>query len=399
MKITKNNSFTFIRYLLVFCVAAFSLISIIATGGGGGGSSSVGTGTLSVGLTDATTDLYQAIYVTIDEVQVHKADTEEDDWEVVATPEETFNLLELVNGVIEHLGLTDLEAGEYTQMRLILGAEPDEGENILYQQHTFANYLIDDAGIVHELKVPSGFNSGIKLVSGFVIYTGGTTELLLDFDAARSVVIAGSSGQYILKPTIKVIDLGEASTIMGTVTDEQDEPIEGVYVSAQTFDAEAADKKDEVVVNATTITDENGQYKIYIRSGIYNLVAYKDDFSPSCRNVTLESADYTEDFVLSEALTGTVSGSITPENVEAVLSFRQTAQCEGAAEDQKIEVKSLNALESYGGSTDPVMLPVAAGEDAYELVASAEEKDTQKHDIEILEGLGTIQDIDFTSVP
>ena len=93
----------------------------IACGGGGsgsGGSDSGDTGTLSLGLTDASTDEYKAVYVTISEVKVHRSETADDDeggWITVATPEETFNLLELVNGVIQQLGVTELESGTYTQ--------------------------------------------------------------------------------------------------------------------------------------------------------------------------------------------------------------------------------------------------------------------------------------------
>jgi hypothetical protein len=96
-----------------------------------------------------------------------------------------------------------------------------------------------------------------------------------------------------------------------------------VYVSAQRFNPSAEDVKDEALVAAATITDENGDYTIYIESGSYNLVAYKDGFSPSCRNVRLASADYVEeDFILTESLTGTVSGSLNPDSQEVALSFR-----------------------------------------------------------------------------
>jgi hypothetical protein len=161
-----------------------------------------------------------------------------------------------------------------------------------------------------------------------------------------------------------------------------------VYVSAQRFNPSAEDVKDEALVAAATITDENGDYTIYIESGSYNLVAYKDGFSPSCRNVRLASADYVEeDFILTESLTGTVSGSLNPDSQEVALSFRQTAQCEGAVEDQKIEVKAINAFGWYEGDILPV------GE--HELVASTEGYDTQVYNMEVLDSIQTIQDIEF----
>ena len=54
------------------CLLLMGSIILFACGGGGGGSSdgATGTGTLSVGLTDSSTDKYQAVYVTVDEVQV-----------------------------------------------------------------------------------------------------------------------------------------------------------------------------------------------------------------------------------------------------------------------------------------------------------------------------------------
>jgi hypothetical protein len=45
------------------------------------------------------------------------------------TPGQIYNLCELVNGVREELGLASLRSGHYTQMRLIIGRDPDDGIN------------------------------------------------------------------------------------------------------------------------------------------------------------------------------------------------------------------------------------------------------------------------------
>ena len=52
------------------CVLAAVLVAFGCACGGGGGSSGGGTGELSLSLTDAVTEAYHAVYVTILEVQV-----------------------------------------------------------------------------------------------------------------------------------------------------------------------------------------------------------------------------------------------------------------------------------------------------------------------------------------
>ena len=195
-------------------VLSVAVISLVGCSGGGSGSTAVSggeTGTLSLSLTDTATGEYRAVYVTIQEVSVHQAETDaeeekerENGWVTVAEPNRTYNLLKLINGVLEPLGIEQLKAGHYTQMRLVLGETPDDEPNILNQDHPYPNYIIydDDQDTVQELKVPSGYKTGIKMVHGFDIMADQTTDLILDFDASRSVVTAGSSGQLLLKPTI-----------------------------------------------------------------------------------------------------------------------------------------------------------------------------------------------------
>lgn len=332
-----------------------------------------GTGTMSLSITDATTDEYKAVYVTIEEVSVHVGGNEHNDsnWEVVGSPGKTYNLLDLVNGVIEQLGIIELQAGHYTQMRLIIGEVPDDGINLLSETHPYANYIIHSTDEKYELKIPSGLQTGIKIIHGFDINEDQTTELILDFDASRSIVKAGASGQWLLKPTIKMIDEYSKSIINGTVSDGSQTSLEGSLVSVQIFDPGAEDEKDKVVVQASTITDENGNYKILVQPGAYNIVAYKDNYIPGCVNIeTVSNTVYTREFSLNDALSGTVSGvvEITEGGAEqhVTISFRQIGECEG----KDIEVKSLNVANGGPYST---VLTVGG----YNVVASTYDSETQ----------------------
>ena len=319
-------------------------------------SSSNETGSLSIGLTDAASDDYNAIYVTIDEVQVHTGDDDGGAWHVVATPVKTCNLLELVNGVIEQLGIATLETGHYTQVRLIVGTHPDAEKNILGADHPYANYIIDSADNYHELKIPSGYNTGIKLVHAFEITAGLTTELVLDFDADKSVVRAGSSGNWFLKPTIKVIDTIENAIVDGVITDEGDSPLTGVLVSAQVYDPETG----RVVVHTSTLTDENGEYLMYLEPGTYSIVAYKDGYGPACSAlVATNNEDYEHSFTLSAATMGTIACNVTTTEEAVTIHFLQESPCETE------KLIALKAVQVTPGGPYDVDLPAGT----YRIVA------------------------------
>jgi hypothetical protein len=251
--------------------------------------------------------------------------------------------------------------------------------------------VIDWNNADHELKIPSGFQTGVKIVRGFKISPNQTTELILDFSASESVVVAGKSGQYLLKPTIKVLDTKECAIISGAVLDAQDQALEGVLVSAQVYTPSAGDIRDEVVIEASTITDEEGQYKIFVKPGTYNIVAYSTDYAPAVEcSVELaagEVADEGHDFTLDAVETGTVSGDVTIPGADpdqyATISFRQPDACgAGPADDTKIEVKSLNTRND-----DSYSVPLPAGD--YEVVASSYEQPTMLYDLTIVYGVTT----------
>ena len=344
---------------------------IVACGGGGGGSGDSGggsgsTGTLSLSLQDASSESYRAVYVTLDRVEVHLGgdETKNESWRNVLSPDKagkTYNLLDLVNGVREELGIVDLDEGPYTQMRLIIGDTPDDGINILSRTHPFANYVITQPDLeYHELKVPSGFQTGIKIVHGFDISKDQTTELILDFDAAKSVVKAGNSGNWLLKPTIKVFELVEYAIVRGTVTDDDGTTaIPGALVTAQQEDAAG-----NPVVFASTVTGDKGEYALFInpdRDGnqeddSYNIVAYGRGYEANCVEVVTTARMNQPPGTTSVALagpkqTGTLGGKVTIIGGEAdqyvTLSFRQERDCKSAVAPPDtykayIEVKAEN---------------------------------------------------------
>jgi hypothetical protein len=342
------------------------------------GSSGGGVGTLELGLTDLSTDDFKAIYVTIAEVQVNKQGetAEESGWETIMTPGQTFNLLELVNGVMAPLGVSELAAGRYGQMRLILGDLPETPEdNILGVPHPSANYFIDKDDNSIELTIPSGYQTGIKIVKGFTIVHGQSTEMILDFDAARSVVRAGNSGKWLLKPTIKVLEIVENSVVTGVVQNSETPPIPlaEVLVSAQIYYPDAVDPANQVVVETSSRTTEEGEYALNLPPDIYTIVTAPDGYLPACQTVDAQYYD-AEPVVFSlEAateflvITVHVEGLATEED-SADVSFRQNKDCgDGVV---MIEVD----FESLANGDYTVTLPTGT----YDVVASADGETTQE---------------------
>lgn len=340
----------------VWAALIVSILFLWSCGGGSNGSSSFtsgstgsgNTGTLSLSLVDKPGGSYKAVYVTIKAVQVCYtagpcSDPSYEDcqcrWETVAEVNETFNLLELVNGVMAGLGQKDLETGTYNQLRLLLGEEYNRTE------HPYAQYLIDENDKAHELKVPSGYQTGIKLVHQFDIVKGLTTELILDFDVARSVIKAGNSGKYLLKPTIKVIGTYNRAIVSGVVTNNEGTPLDGTLNDAK-VSAWHMDGDGNWILAMSTPTAPDGGYTLYLDLGgpyeidpkDYKIVTTATGYEPDCteQTITVEvDGIYPEvNFELLPTVSATVAGTLSfPEPQDGTERFveisfwRQVGNC------------------------------------------------------------------------
>jgi hypothetical protein len=170
------------------------------------GGAAAGTAVLRVRLTDKPAEQYQAVNVTISTIRVHQsgdASGQAGQWvDLPVTATMPVDLLTLRNGVLQQLCETELAAGHYEQVRMVL--TPNSGSGTSYNQS-----VVTADGVTHPLELPSG---EVKIVHAFTAATSGTTDLTLDFDASKSIVQRGN-GTYALKPTIKA-----SSTSTGTET-------------------------------------------------------------------------------------------------------------------------------------------------------------------------------------
>jgi hypothetical protein len=202
-----------------------------------------GTGSLKMYLVDSPSS-FDSVIIFVSRVEVHRSGSDDNSgWFVINNTLRSFDLLRLRNGASVVLGDSVLTSGDYSQIRLILAD---------------GNYIID-SGVKHDLIVPSGTQTGIKLNHAFTIAPNTLYELILDFNVDKSIHITGN-GQYMMNPVIRVMPMIISGSISGQVL-----PLDAL---ATVFTIVGLD-------TATTYPDLNGLFKLMaLPQGTYNVEIY-----------------------------------------------------------------------------------------------------------------------------
>ncbi|MCE5250078.1 DUF4382 domain-containing protein [bacterium] len=215
------------RLITLFLIGTLSLAFVLGCGDDNDKSTSPGetTGTLKLLLTDSP-GIFQEVNITFSEISANY----ENEWITVSTTPQTFDLLKLSSGITALLGEKKLEAGHYSQIRLII---------------TGAEVIISDNS--YPLAVPSGASSGLKLGPAFDIEPGIDTELVVDFDVARSIHEKGKKQEYTLNPRLRLIPKAQSGAIKGRVTNYQASPVAYAIAGSDT-------------VNSAFVSETNGDF-------------------------------------------------------------------------------------------------------------------------------------------
>ncbi len=138
-------------------------------------------------LTDAPSDQIASARVWISRAYLVPGNDDGDGpgFTITDDPQE-YDLLELQNGVTALLGDDLIPVGDYAQLRLVV----DSAKISLVEGATFA-----DGSSTRTLKVPSGMQSGIKvLFAGKVHVDPAGTDLVVDFDVTQNFTFQGAPG-------------------------------------------------------------------------------------------------------------------------------------------------------------------------------------------------------------
>lgn len=199
------------------------------------------TSYLEVRLTDAPGD-YEEVNIDVQDVQVNSG-SDDGGWKSLEVNKGIYDILKLTNGLDTLLGKIELPVGRVSQVRLILGP----------------NNTLKSNGQIIALSTPSAQQSGLKLQVNADLQEGITYKLLLDFDAARSIVKAGASGKYNLKPVIRTIVEAESGAIKGIVSPIEASPAIYAIIGTDTLGTAFADATTGKFVIKGLM---NGTYKV-----------------------------------------------------------------------------------------------------------------------------------------
>ena len=174
-------------------------------GGGGGGSTETPMGRISLGITDAPVDGATAVVVKFTAVELKPEDGSA--FTINLTPAQSVDLLVLAGGgsraLLENYSVP---AGRYQSIRLLIEA----------QQNQPSSYIDFASGARFPLYVPSGSESGLKLIRGFTVAAGSNSNFTIDFDLRKSVIAPpGQAPNYLLKPVLRMVDNLQVGAIAG----------------------------------------------------------------------------------------------------------------------------------------------------------------------------------------
>lgn len=165
------------------------------------------TGRLSFAVTDAPVDDATAVVVQFTGIEVKPAGGEALAFTFDAP--RSIDLLALSGTDSETLlDGAEVPAGRYEWVRLAVDAEPGIEDS----------WIDLEDGTRHELEIPSGAQTGLKLHSGFNVPAGGAASFTVDFDLRKSVHQPMNAGAaYVLRPTLRIVDNTQVGAIAGTV--------------------------------------------------------------------------------------------------------------------------------------------------------------------------------------
>jgi hypothetical protein len=337
--------------------STIAAVSLVACGGGGGSTGSTpnppptsNMGTLSVALTDAPACGFDAVNVTVSKVRVNKSagagDTDAGWVDVTLNPARKIDLLKLSNGVLDTLGTTSLDPGHYSQVRLVLDSNASGT----------ANTVLPTGGKTEKpLDTPSAAQSGIKLIGEFDVAAGQQSDIVIDFDACKSILTKGN-GNYSLKPVLRMVPSAVNNGISGVIAPAA--LTHNVVVSAQ---------QNGKIIASTAPDATTGTFSLaHLTAGNYDVVITSDTSAasvigsvPVTATGTTAVSTTAAPLTLAPSNTGSISGTVImnpPSSTEAAYVAAKQSFASGTTVTIKYQGADL-ATGAYTIANLPIVAP------------------------------------------
>ena len=193
MSVTMNNFFKMV------CITTPLLLG----GCLGDTNSDLGTGTVSVSIKDGPVDSASAVEVTFTGIEL-KPYSGSPITVTFDTPKTIDLLQQQGTNSVTLLDSNVVTGGTYSWVRLIVDQS--------------ASYLVNSTG-THNLTIPSGDETGLKINDSFTVPKDGTVSVTIDFDLRKSVLEpATGSTDYKLKPVLHLVQNDKSGNVSGTVS-------------------------------------------------------------------------------------------------------------------------------------------------------------------------------------
>ena len=246
------------------------LLALIALGltgcaesGGGSATGSSGTGRVAIALTDAPTDEFIQVLITVVSIDLLPGD-DDSERETIFEGVETFDLLALEN-VSEPFALAaDVPAGTYSKLRL--GVTSIELVRML-EDGSFESVFP---------RLPGGDRIDLNPRGGFEVAPGETLAIQLDIDARRSIHIVGNgNGRYQFRPQVfvEIMDAERESRLVSLagIVDEIEDVEDGVRFELCEVDLEYRDRDGQLDRYCVTVYAD-GETCVFDESGLASTV-------------------------------------------------------------------------------------------------------------------------------
>ncbi|MGB5335637.1 MAG: DUF4382 domain-containing protein [Woeseiaceae bacterium] len=235
-----NSITTRTRFGLMAAVA----ITLAGCGGSGSGSDTPGNGMGVFNLSVSDGGIVAAkVCIKFDGIQLKKAD-EDAPIDIVFGENESqiVNLLAQQGANSQPITSAQVPAGNYQWIRLMVDASKGNNAGLADADPTDpacladdGSYLITEGGMHYSLFIPSGDQSGLKLIKDITIPVNASGDYTAEWDLGKSFIAPpGLAPDAIMKPVVKLVANNEVGTLVGQVADD--------LVLADTCDAEFAPK-------------------------------------------------------------------------------------------------------------------------------------------------------------